>query len=106
MPKSGCPYVTSACGSYRDLTEQQETVGDVALEAKGVPAGEVCAYKLDPTKTKPVIELLGDDNAAVEVMEVKQEVARDPDALNAALSGSVNFLKGANQESEWDNFYN
>lgn len=71
LPKSGCPYVTSACGAYRDLTKQEEEQGSVALEASGVPAGEVCAYKLDPTKTKPVVELLGFEGATVEVMEVK-----------------------------------
>ena len=96
LPKSGCPYVTSACGAYRDLTAQEEAEGSVALQATGVPAGEVCAYKLDPTKTKPVVELLGDSNAAVEVMEVKQDVPKNPNDLLNSLGGNVNFLKGAN----------
>jgi hypothetical protein len=69
-----------------------------------VPAGEVCAYKLDPTKTKPIINLNGDDQATIEVFEVKTEVPKDPNLLMDGAS-SVNFLKGANQENEWDQFY-
>ena len=57
LAKSGCPYVTSVCGKNRDLTNAEEE----GIAAVGVPAGEVCAYSLDPTVRKPIINLNGDD---------------------------------------------
>lgn len=59
---------------------------------------------MDPTIRKPVINLNGDENASLKIKEVDIEVP-DKSILQDA-SSSVNFLKGSNQEDEWDRFYN
>lgn len=99
VPLAECPYVTSLCGKEKDLTY----AASLEIEAKGVGKGQVCAWELDPTIRKPVINLNGDDRAKLQIQEVDIEV-RDESLLTDSAS-SVNFLKGANTEDAWDQFY-
>lgn len=89
VPVAECPFITENCGKNKDLTY----VGTAELQATGLHKGEVCAYELDPTIRKPVINLSGDENATFKIKEVDIEV---PDqSIFTDANSSVNFLKGS-----------
>lgn len=90
VPAAECPFITEFCGKNKDLTYAPST--DVS--SQGLSQGEVCAWELNPTIRKPVINLNGDANASLVIKEVDIEV---PDsAILQDASSSVNFLKGSN----------
>lgn len=90
VPTAECPFITEFCGKNKDLTY----AGSTDVSAQGLRKGEVCAWELDPTIRKPVINLNGDENASLKIKEVDIEV---PDsAILQDANSSVNFLKGSN----------